>query len=289
VGVAADNVGFSSVIDGQWAGLDIDLGRALAAALFGDPEAVEFVIQDDETRFSNVANGIVDVSAHMTTQSLVSDASLGVDFSSTYFYSGQGILVRQDSGIDSLQTLSGLRIGFVESTTSWQNLEDAFANFATGFVPVQFETADELFAVFEQGDIDAVSGDVSLLASRVGSGADLRILPVAISKEPLALVVDENQSEFLDVVNAVVNVLLQAEQLGIHSGNIQQLLASDGDDLSVPTRIFLGTQLRIGENLGLHNDFAVQVIQAVGNYQHIYARHFADSVLPRDNNLLSSD
>lgn len=125
VGITGNNLGFAQEIEGEWEGFDVDLGRALAASLFGDPNKVEFVIQSFSDGFPNVANGEVDVSAMGVSQNLVRDAGMGVDFSPTYLYTGQGILVRNDSGITSLPMLNGRKIGVVTGTTIEQNLEDA--------------------------------------------------------------------------------------------------------------------------------------------------------------------
>ncbi len=206
-------------------------------------------------------------------------------------------MVRKDSGNSSLSELNGLRIGIVTSTTALQNLEEAFAKFNGNFTPVEFETEDELFIAYENGEVDAVSDDATLLADRISTfdnPNNHRILNELISKEPLGLMVDENQSEWSTLVRWVSNTLIQAEELGINSGNIEQLLADNTNNLgnnnsSDEIRQFLGLDGNFGESLGISNDFAIQVIKAVGNYGEIYERHFDENLLPRDNNQLASE
>lgn len=297
-GLSENNPGFAMEQgNGEFVGFDVDLGHAIAAALFGDPNQIEIQIQSFSDSFANTANGVVDVSAMGITNNLVRDGSLGVDFSPTYFYSGQGVLVREDSGISILPALNGQRVGILEGTTSLQNLEDALDEFGATFIPVTFATNDEMFEAYEKGEIDAVSTDLSILSSRIptlSNPEQHQILDDVLSKEPLALITDENQSEWADVVRWVYNTLVQAEELGITSKNIDELIAQNtSNNLATNSnpaiRQFLGLEGNIGQALGLPNDFAVKVIKAVGNYGEIYERHFNSDVLRRDSNALATD
>ncbi|MGF1498211.1 MAG: LamG-like jellyroll fold domain-containing protein, partial [Elainellaceae cyanobacterium] len=283
--------------DGTFAGFDIDLARALAAAVFGDADRIEFVMQSFNEGFANTANGVVDVSAMGITHNLVRDAALGIDYSPTYLYTGQGVLVRENSGINVLAALNGRRIGVRNGSTSLQNLENASAEFGVTFVPVEYDTNDELFAAYESGEIDAVSTDLAILATRIptlSNPDDHRLLDEVLSKEPLALILDENQSGWADVVRWVIQALVQAEEYGITSENVEEMLAQNTDDnpdndSSRAIRHFLGLQGKVGQSLGLPNDFVVNVIKAVGNYGEIYDRHFGSSLLRRDLNELYGD
>jgi hypothetical protein len=252
------------------------------------------MVQTFSNGFNNVANGVVDVTAMGVTDNLVRDASLGIDFSPTYIYTGQGILVRADSGIKFLPDLNGRTIGVGSGTTSLANLEDALAEIGATFTPKVYPTNDELFAAYDRGEVDAVSTDLTILSGRIPTLADPEnqlLLNDIISKEPLALVIDENQSEWGDIVGWVVNALVEAEELGINSSNIEELLTINTDDNPdnnsiAEIRRFLGLEGNLGQALGLANDFAVKAIEAVGNYAEIYENHFDSSLLPRGDNQL---
>lgn len=298
VGINGNAPGFSNLqTDGQLVGFDVDLGRALAAAVFGDANAVDFVPQNTRDRFTNVANGVVDVSASQATNNLVRDASFGVDFGPTYLYTGQGVLTRKDSGISSVAMLSGRQVGVLENTTSPQNLQDALTELGGSFIPVVFPNKTDLLDAYDRGEVDAISNDLPLLSASIPTLSDPEshhLLDEVLSKEPLALVVDENQSQWADIVRWVSNALVQAEELGITASNIDRLLAENTDDTlendaNTPIRQFLGLEGNLGEILGLPADFAVQAVRAVGNYGEIYDRHFHADLLRRDANALSAD
>jgi len=298
LGLPGNNPGFAvKQANGEYAGFDVDLGRAIAAALFGDPSKLETQVQSLNDSFANTANGVVDVSAMGITQNLVRDASLGVDFSPTYLYTGQGVLVRDNSGISVLPTLNGRRVGILEGATSLQNLQDALSKYGGTFIPVKFATNDEMFAAYDKGEIDAVSTDLTILSARIptlSNPAQHRILDEVLSKEPLGLITDENQSKWADVVRWVYNALVQAEEYGITSANIEELITKNTDDnpannSNSEIRQFLGLEGNIGEALGLPKDFAAKAIEAVGNYGEMYDRHFNSNVLRRDSNALAAD
>ncbi|MCT7967757.1 DUF4347 domain-containing protein [Laspinema sp. D1] len=298
LGLPGNNPGFALKQENdEYVGFDVDLGRAIAAALFGDPTKMEIQVQPFRESFANTANGVVDVSAMGITQNLVRDAAMGVDFSPTYLYTGQGVLVRENSGISILPALNGRRVGTLEGATSLQNLQDALSEFGGTFIPVKFATNDQMFAAYDRGEIDAVSTDLTILSGRIptlSNPEQHRILDDVLSKEPLGLITDENQSDWADVVRWVYNALVQAEELGITSANIDEFIASNTDgnsanDSNAMIRQFLGLEGNIGEALGLANDFAVKAIKAVGNYGEIYDRHFNSNVLRRDSNALSSE
>ncbi|WRH68440.1 MAG: transporter substrate-binding domain-containing protein [Planktothrix sp. GU0601_MAG3] len=286
VGVTGNNPGFAQQVDGEWAGIDVDLAKALSAALFGNSNQVEFVTQTFTDGFTNAANGVVDVSAMGVTHNLGRDASLGIDYSKPYFYTGQGVLVRADSGMTSLPMLNGRKIGVVTGTTIQQNLEDALAQVGGNFVPVSYSTNEALFAGYEQGEIDAVVTDLPIITARIptlSNPSNQRLLDEVFSKDPLALVMDENQSAWADVVNWVIQTLVQAEDLGITQSNVDELIATSSDPA---IRRFLGVDDNLGGTLGLPQDFAAQIIKAVGNYGEIYNRNFDANVLPRNTNEL---
>ncbi|MGB3401418.1 MAG: transporter substrate-binding domain-containing protein, partial [Microcoleaceae cyanobacterium] len=294
----ANNPGFAvQQDDGEYVGFDVDLGRAIAAAIFGDASKLEIQTQSFTDSFANTANGVVDVSAMGITHNLVRDASLGIDYSPTYLYTGQGILVKMGSGIDMLPSLNGRRIGVLEGATALQNLQDSVGELGGTFTPVTYSSNDELFSAYEAGDIDAVSTDMTILSARIptlSNPEEHQLLDDVLSKEPLALITDENQSEWADIVRWVTHTLVQAEEYGITSENIDQIIANNTDDIadndvSSALRQFLGLEGNIGESLGLSNDFAVNIIKAVGNYGEIYNRHFDSDLLRRGSNELAAN
>ncbi|WP_413168053.1 transporter substrate-binding domain-containing protein [Capilliphycus salinus ALCB114379] len=298
LGLPGNNPGFAVQNDGgEYVGFDVDLGRAIAAALFGDASKLEIRVQSFKDSFANTANGVVDVSAMGITHNLMRDASLGIDFSPTYLYTGQGILVKADSGIKVLPALNGRRIGVLEGATALQNLKDSLSEFGGTFIPVPFATNDEMFAAYEAGEVDGVSTDLTILSARIptlSNPEEHRILDDVLSKEPLALITDENQSEWADVVRWVTYALVQAEEYGITSENIDELIAENTDDnpdndSSSAIRQFLGLEGNLGASLGLPDDFAVNIIKAVGNYGEIYNRHFNTDILRRDSNALAAE
>ena len=289
VGIVPDNIGFS-VADGKggYRGFDVDLGKAIAAALFGDPEAVEWVEQDKLERFTHAASGVVDVSASQATHNLVRDGVYGVDFSQIYLYTGQGILTRKDNGILNLPSLDGRRVGVIANTTSAQNLNDILSQYQSRVTYATYADSASLFAAYENGEVDAVTNDLPLLASAISTFADPdahHLLNADLSQEPLAFVVDEDQSDWLDVVNLVLDTLTKAEELGITAANVQALRNSANPAI----RQFLGVNGNLGAQLGLSPDFGVHVIQAVGNYGEIYDRNFNQDLLPRTGNLSPDD
>ncbi|NET17574.1 MAG: transporter substrate-binding domain-containing protein, partial [Okeania sp. SIO1H6] len=298
LGLPGNNPGFAvETENGEFAGFDVDLGKAIAAALFEDPSKLEVTVQSFKNSFGNTANGVVDVSAMGITHNLLRDATLGIDFSPTYLYTGQGVLVRSDSGINVLPALNGRRVGVLSGATTLQNLQDTFTELGGDIIPVEFATNDEMFAAYEAEQIDAVSTDLTILSARrdtLSNPDQHRILNDVLSKEPLGLITDENQSAWSDVVRWVTNALVQAEEYGITSENIDDIIAQNIDsnrdnDSDSEIREFLGIEGNIGKVLGLQNDFVVNIIKAVGNYGEIYERNFDSEVLRREENKLASN
>ncbi|MFB2917122.1 MULTISPECIES: amino acid ABC transporter substrate-binding protein [Aerosakkonema] len=285
VAVYDDALGFSKrEADGSFSGIGIDFSRAIATALFGNPNAVEYVVVEAGQDFNSVASGAVDIAATLPTNSILRDATLGVDYSPTVFFDTQGVLVRANSEITSVQQLPGTTIGVLAGTRSGQNLEDAARRAGITLNIQTFSSEDTLFAAYDAGQIGAVSINRGVLSSRIptlSNPGNQVILNEAISKEPLGLIVPENQSEWADVVRWVVNAPIQAEVYGINSQNVNEFLNGNSD-----VKQFLGVQGNLGESLGIENDFALKVIQQVGNYQEIYNRNFNPQVLPRNLNQL---
>jgi ABC-type amino acid transport substrate-binding protein len=285
VAVYEDAVGFSNrEADGSFSGIGIDFSRALANALFGNPDAIEYVVVEAGQDFNAVANGAADIAATLPAHSVLRDASLGVDYSPTVFFDTQGVMVRGNSGISSVEQLPGTTIGVLAGTRSQQNLEDAAQRARVTLNIQTFSSQDDLFAAYDAGQIGAVSMNRGALGSRIptlSNPGNQVILEENLGKEPLALIFPENQSEFADVVRWVVNAPIQAEVFGINSQNVNEFLNGNTD-----IKRFLGVEGNLGESLGISNDFARKIIQQIGNYEEIYNRNFDETALPRNLNEL---
>ncbi|EKP95670.1 periplasmic component of amino acid ABC-type transporter/signal transduction system [Thermaerobacter subterraneus DSM 13965] len=272
-GVNGQLPGFSYLDpSGQMTGFDADFCRAIAAALFDDPNAVEFRPLSAQERFTAVQSGEVDVLIRNTTWTLGRDTVNGMEFLPTTFYDGGGVMVRKDRNVKSLADLDGATICVLSGTTNEMVLTDRMRALGASFTPKTFEDADQLYATYESGGCDAVTSDKSQLAGRraVLSDPDNHvILDEMLSKEPLGPAVKNNDSTWFDVVKWIVFATIQAEEFGINSQNVDQFKNSDNPDI----RRFLGVEGELGKGLGISNDFAYRVIKHVGNYGEIYERN----------------
>ena len=272
----------------QWSGFHIDILKALSVALFGDANHLNF---SNPTSFllsslTNTANGVVDISSNSTTHNLVRDGSVGIDFSKPYFFDGQAILVGLDSGISSLGTLTGRRIGVEANTTAFAGLNDSLVGI--NFTKVEYTSTTDLYNAYQNGEIDALIGDRSIIASRLSTFSNPenhKILDQVLSREPIAFVVDENQSDWLDVINLIIDTLTKAEELGITSANVDQLVKGNNPAI----REFLGVNGKLGEKFGLTANFAQNIIKSMGNYGEIYQRNLGAISIPRDANQSFAD
>ncbi len=291
-GVNGGLPGFSvQEADGSFTGLDADFCRVVAAALFGDPEAVEFVPLSAQERFTAVQTGAVDVLFRNTTWSLSRDSSVFLDFGPTIFYDGQGVMVREELGIAALEDLADATICVQSGTTTELNLTDQFRSRGINFTPLVFEEIDATYAAYDEERCDAVTSDRSQLIARRTTLAEPDthvILEDVISKEPLGPAVAQNDSQWKDVIDWSVYATIQAEEFGIDSTNIEEFQGSENPDI----RRFLGIEGDLGVGMGLENDFAVQIIQNVGNYGEIYNRNLGPETpfdLDRGLNALWTD
>jgi general L-amino acid transport system substrate-binding protein len=258
--------------DGSYKGFDVDFGRAIASAIFGDPNAVEFRPLSAQERFTAVQTGEVDVLIRNSTWTTTRDTSVGLNFVATTFYDGQGIMVRKDSGVKSMKDLAGMRIGVDTGTTTELNLATYFRKLGIEFEPVTFDGSDAVVAAYEAGNVDAWTTDKSGLVSRMTTLAtpgDHMILEETMSKEPLGPSVKAGDETWADVVKWITFATIQAEEFGINSSNIDSALTSE--DPAVLK--FLGVEGELGAGLGLDNDFVVKLIKGVGNYGEIFDRH----------------
>jgi general L-amino acid transport system substrate-binding protein len=270
---------------GQFEGMDADFCRALAAAVLGDANAVEFRPLTADQRATAIQGGEVDVIFRNTTNTISRDATWG-DFGPTIFYDGQGIMVNADLGATTLEDLAGATICVTSGTTTELNLADQMSFLGVEYTPVVSAEIDTVYGQYEEGRCDAVTSDKSQLVGRRSAFADPAahvILDVVMSKEPLAPVVATGDNQWADIVRWVVYATIEAEELGISSANLAD--SQGGTNPSVQR--LLGETGELGAMLGLSNTFAADVIAAVGNYGEIYDRAFGPDTpltLPRGLN-----
>ncbi len=288
-GVSGELPGFSFVNkEGKYSGLDVDVCRAIAAALFDDPEAVEFRNLNAKERFTAVQTGEVDILSRNTTWTLSRDSSVGLEFAPVVFYDGQGIMVKQASGIRALSDLANKAICIQIGTTTEQNLTDQMQKRGIPYRPIVFEDVNTTFTTYAEGRCDAVTADRSQLVSRrttLPNPNEHIILEEELSKEPLAPAVVSGDPGWADMVRWAVFALIEAEELGITSKNLAQFKTSK--DPAV--RRFLGLEGDLGKGMTIPNDFASRIVKHVGNYAEIYDRNLGSQTqlnLPRGRNTL---
>jgi len=272
----SEGVPGSSIPDssGRWVGFDVDMGRAVAAAVLGDVDKMKFVSLASKQKIVAVSSGQVDITSRTTTWTMKRDAKQGVDFTAIVFYDGQGFMVPKKSGITSASQLDGATICVTSGTTTELNVAD-FAR-ANGFKieALVFEGKKEAFGAYKSGRCDVFTTDVSQLASWRTTVADPTshiILPEIISKEPLAPLVRHGDNQWKDIVTWVINGLIGAEEYGITAANVMSMKEKSKNPV---IQRMLGATGDVGGFIGLDKDWLVRAIKAVGNYGEIYERHF---------------
>jgi general L-amino acid transport system substrate-binding protein len=255
---------------GKYAGFDVDICRALSAAIFGEPDKVKYTPLTAQQRFTALQSGEVDVLSNNTTWTLQRDTDLGFNFGPVVFYDGQGFMVPKKLGVKAGKELNGATICVQPGTTTELNLADFFRANKMEFKPVVIEKIDEIYAAFFSGRCDVMTGDASALAAqRVGRASnpdDYIVLPERISKEPLAPVVRHGDEQWHDIVDWVVYALVQAEESGITTANVDDMLKSDDPAI----KRMLGVTPGMGKSLGLDEKWAYNAIKMVGNYGEIF-------------------
>jgi general L-amino acid transport system substrate-binding protein len=262
--------------DGTWSGSDVAVCRAVATAIFGDPNKVEFQSVTSAVRFTALANGESDMLSRTATWTAFRDTQLGLDFTAINFYDGQGFMVRKDSGIKSAFELKGATVCVATGTTTELNLADFSRSNNLEIQPVVFEDNNVRNDTYLKGGCDALTNDKSGLASNKAGFPDPNahlVLPETISKEPLAPAVRQNDSQWMAVVKWTVFALIGAEELGINSGNVDQMRSSPP---SPEHARFLGVEGDLNKGLGLDKDWAYNIIKKVGNYGEIYDKYMGD-------------
>ena len=257
---------------GRNIGFDIDLCRAVAAAIFGNGDALEVIPISAAERGPTIQSGDVDMLARTVTWTTTRDSQWG-NYTVVTFYDGQGFMVRKDKNIDSALKLGGTSVCVTSGTTTELNLADFFRQNNLELESVVFENTAAVVSAYEQGRCDAFTNDKSQLAalkSGLENPDDHVILPETISKEPLTPVVPHGDDQWLDLVKTVLYVLINAEEFGVTQANVEQMKSSD----NIQIRRMLGTEGEFGQSdLGLSAGFAVDVLKAVGNYGEVYDRY----------------
>jgi general L-amino acid transport system substrate-binding protein len=272
-GVSPVAPGFSYADDkGVRRGFDVDICRAVSAAIFADPDKVEYVPLNTNVRFQAVQSGEVDILSRQNTWSFSRDASLGLDFGPVVFYDGQGLMAPAKLNVKSASELTGAAICLLPGTTTLQNLEDFFRPKNIKYESVVFENSDEWRNAFFTGRCDAITTDRSDLASVRAIANDPSqyvVLPETISKEPLAPTIRQNDPNWRDILNWSVYALIGAEEKGVTQANVDEFLKSEDPEV----QRMLGVNGDFGKMLGLDNKWAYNIVKSVGNYAEVFDRN----------------
>lgn len=271
-GVNVGLVGFAAPdANGNWAGFDVDLCKAIAAAVLGDPGKVKYVPTTGQNRFTALSSGEVDVLARNSTWSFSRDTDLKLDFAGVNYYDGQGFMVHKDLGVTSAKELGGATICIQTGTTTELNLSDFFKANNLEYSPVNIDSNAEGEQQYMAGACDAYTTDISGLAATRAAFADPEnhiILPEVVSKEPLGPAVRHGDNNWGDIVRWTLNALIAAEEYGVTSKNIDELTKSSQNP---EVQRLLGVTDDLGAMMGLDAEWAKRAIQASGNYGEIFA------------------
>ncbi len=274
---------------GKWVGFDVDMARAVAAAVLSDPQKIKFVPLASKQKIIAVSSGQVDLTSRTTTWTLKRDGKQGVDFTKIVFYDGQGFMIKKALGVNSATEIDGASVCVTAGTTSELNLADFARANGLQIEALVFDGKKEALNAYATGRCDCFTTDVSQLASlrtTLANPEEHEIMPEVISKEPLAPLVSHGDNQWKDIVTWVINGLIAAEEYGITSANVLEMKETSKNPV---IQRMLGKSGDTGSYLGLDTDWMVRAIQAVGNYGEIYDRHFGPDTklnIPRGVNQL---
>ncbi len=263
---------------GVWRGLDVDTARAIAAAVFGDADKVKYTPLTAQQRFTALQSGEIDVLTRNATRTLTRETQLGLNFVTVNYYDGQGFMVPKKLGVKSAKELSGATVCVLPGTTTEQNAADFFRSNKMEWKPVVIESTTELAKTFFAGRCDVLTSDASQLAgtrSIAPKPTDYIILPEIISKEPLAPAVRHGDDQWRDIVDFSVLAMIQAEEYGITSKNVDEMLKSSDPGI----QRFLGVVEGNGKALGLDEKWAYNIVKQVGNYGEVFERNVGVNTL----------
>jgi general L-amino acid transport system substrate-binding protein len=273
-GVSPGVTGFSSPDDeGKWSGFDVEVCRAVAAAVLEDADAVRYTPLSNTERFTALQSGEIDMLSRTTTRTLNRDTALGLNFAPVMFYDGQGFMIRAAMGVDSVMQLDGATVCTSSGSTTELNLADFFEANNMTYKPVRFDRADEVLAAYDAQRCDVYTSDRSGLAARrlvMTDPSEHIMLPETISKEPLAPAVRHGDDQWLDIVTWTVYALIEAEEYGVTQDNVDDMVNSSNPNI---VRMLGGEGSPVGDWIGLDNQWVRRVIAAVGNYGEIFDRH----------------
>jgi general L-amino acid transport system substrate-binding protein len=272
-GVNTGLPGFSHADErGNWTGLDVDLCRAVAAAVLGDAARARYTPLTAKERLTAVQSGEVDLLSRNTTWTLTRDTALGLDFAGVNYYDGQGFMVTRGLGVKSAKELDGAAVCILAGTTTELNLADYFRTHEMDYLPVVFDTGDQTVKGFEAGRCDVLTSDRSQLYGlriKLAKPQSAVVLPEVISKEPLGPVVRQGDDTWFDVVRWTLFAMINAEELGVTSANAEQMKGSSNPEV----RRLLGVEGNTGKGLGLSHEWAYRIIKQVGNYGEVFERN----------------
>jgi general L-amino acid transport system substrate-binding protein len=272
-GVSQGLPGFSNPdAQGNWTGLDVDICRAVAAAVFGDASKVKYSPLNAKERFTALQSGEIDMLSRNTTWTVSRDTSLGLNFTGVTYYDGQGFMVRKSLGVAGALELSGASVCTQTGTTTELNVADYFRTNNMPYEIVAFEKADEVVKAYDAGRCDVFTTDASgLYAERLKltNPGDHIVLPEIISKEPLGPVVRHGDDQWFDLVKWSLYAMVNAEELGITQANVEEMKKSENPEI----KRLLGVEGAFGEALGVSNDWVVNIVKGVGNYGEAFDRN----------------
>lgn len=275
-GTSTTYPGFGEVdASGQWSGFDVDFCRAVAAAVFGDPDKVEFVPETAKTRLGSLQNGDIDVLSRNTTWTLSRESAHQILFTGITYYDGQGFMVKRSLGVSSAANLASNTICVQQDTTTELNLADFFHGRGLPYAPQAFPTAEDAEHGYRDGKCAAYTSDASTLFVIRAAMADPDsnvILPEIISKEPLGPAVRQGDDQWFEIVRWTLNAMISAEEMGVDQANVDTMARSENPRV----KRLLGIEGNFGQGLGLTADWAYRIIKTVGNYGDIFARDLGD-------------
>jgi general L-amino acid transport system substrate-binding protein len=272
-GVSTGLAGFSQKDEkGVWSGLDVDTCRAVAAAVFGDAEKVQYKPLTAKERFTALQSGEIDMLSRNTTWTHTRDTSLGLNFAGVTYYDGTGFMVNKKLGVKSAKELNGANACVQAGTSTELAISDYFRVNKIDYKAVTFDTSDQTRAGFESGRCDFLTSDQSqLYALRIGLAdpSAAVVLPEVISKEPLGPVVRQGDDQWFNIVKWSVNAMIEAEEQGVTAANVDDMKANGKPE----NKRLLGTEGELGANLGLNADWGYQIVKQVGNYSESFERN----------------
>ncbi|MDC7789788.1 amino acid ABC transporter substrate-binding protein [Rhodoplanes sp. TEM] len=256
---------------GIWTGFDVELCRAVAAAIFNDPQKVKFVALTAKDRFTALQSGDIDVLIRNTTWTLSRDTQLGLNATGINYFDGQGFIVRKSLKLNSALELNDAAVCVQQGTTTELNLSDYFRANKMRLKSVTFATLDEALKAYDTGRCDAYTTDASQLYSvrlKLARPDEHVVLPEIVSKEPFSAFVRHGDDQWFDIVRWTIFAMLNAEEFGITKANVDEQAKSDNPEI----KRLLGTEGNFGEALGLTKDWAVRIVKGVGNYGEVFER-----------------